>query len=80
MKLFDYAGCGLPVLTTALQSLEDLHAGSWCVHVETPTVEAWTEAMRTFKPSAVLAETARAWAGVHTWAQRAEKLAQALGA
>ena len=78
MKLFDYAGCGLPVLTTALQSLESLNAGSWCVRVETPTVEAWTEALRNFRPSAVLGETARAWAGVHTWAQRAEKLAQVL--
>jgi hypothetical protein len=80
MKLFDYAGCGLPVLTTALQSLESLNAGSWCTRVEMPTVEAWTGALRNFRSSTVLAETARAWAGVHTWAQRAEKLAQILGA
>jgi glycosyltransferase involved in cell wall biosynthesis len=80
MKLFDYAGCGLPVLTTALHSLEDLHAGSWCARVDTPTVEAWTVALRNFRSSAVLAETARAWAGAHTWTQRAEKLAQVLGA
>jgi glycosyltransferase involved in cell wall biosynthesis len=79
MKLFDYAGCGLPVLSTALQSLESLNAGSWCARVEAPTVEAWTEALRTFRPSAILAETARAWAGTHTWKRRAEKIAQALG-
>jgi glycosyltransferase involved in cell wall biosynthesis len=75
MKLFDYAACGLPVLTTALQSLESLNAGSWCARVESPTVQAWTEAMRNFRSSAVLAETARAWASVHTWKLRAEKLA-----
>lgn len=78
MKLFDYAGCGLPVLATALPSLESLNVGSWCVRIETPTVESWTDALRNFKSSTVLAETARAWAGVHTWAQRADKLTQVL--
>jgi glycosyltransferase involved in cell wall biosynthesis len=80
MKLFDYAGCGLPVLTNALHALESLNAGSWCTRVEAPKVEAWSEAMRNFRASAVLAETARAWAGAHTWTQRAEKLAQILNA
>ena len=74
MKLFDYARCGLPVLTSALSSLESLNAGSWCQRVETSQVEAWTAAMRDFRFSPLLAETARAWAGAHTWDQRAEKL------
>jgi glycosyltransferase involved in cell wall biosynthesis len=78
LKLFDYARCGLPVLSAALACLDSLDAGSWCVRVETPTTEAWAEAMRTFRGSAVLDETARAWAGAHTWTQRAEKLLRVL--
>ena len=33
MKLFDYARCGLPVITTALPSLQSLDLGSWCTQV-----------------------------------------------
>jgi glycosyltransferase involved in cell wall biosynthesis len=78
MKLFDYARCGLPVLSTALPSLDSLDAGSWCARVPAPTVAAWTTALRDFRPTPVLGETARAWAGVHTWAARAEKIARIL--
>jgi hypothetical protein len=74
MKLFDYARCGLPVLSTALPSLESLDVGSWCTQVEAPTREAWAEAMRQFRFRAVHGETARAWAGVHTWTDRAAAL------
>jgi glycosyltransferase involved in cell wall biosynthesis len=74
MKLFDYARCGLPVLSTALPSLQTLEAGSWCRQVEPSTLEAWTEAMRYFRFNPVQGETARAWAGVHTWRRRAEAL------
>jgi hypothetical protein len=78
MKLFDYARCGLPVLSTALPSLQSLDVGSWCTQVEAPTPEAWAGAMRTFRFHAVQAETARAWAGAHTWAQRAATLVRLL--
>ena len=74
MKLFDYARCGLPVLSTALPSLESLNVGSWCRQVEAPTREAWAAAIRDFRGNAVLGETARAWAGVHTWMERASVL------
>jgi len=74
MKLFDYARCGLPVLSTALPSLQSLDVGSWCTQVELSTCEAWAEAMRAFEGQPVHGETARAWAGVHTWADRAATL------
>ena len=74
MKLFDYARCGLPVLSTALPSLVSLDVGSWCTQVEEPTREAWAEAMREFRFRAVHGETARAWAGAHTWTDRAAAL------
>ncbi len=78
MKLFDYARCGLPVLSTALPSLESLDVGSWCARVHEPTREAWAEAMRDFQSNAVQGETARAWAGVHTWTDRAVTLTRLL--
>jgi glycosyltransferase involved in cell wall biosynthesis len=78
MKIFDYARCGLPVLTSALPALDSLQAGSWCVRVESPRLDAWTHALQTFTASPVLAETARAWANAHTWTQRAEKLLRLL--
>ncbi len=74
MKLFDYARCGLPVLSTALPSLESLAVGSWCLRVEKPSTETWAAAMRDFLFRPVQAETARAWAEAHTWARRAEAL------
>jgi glycosyltransferase involved in cell wall biosynthesis len=74
MKLFDYARCGLPVVSTMLPSLESLDVGSWCVQVEAPTRGAWTDALRKFRYETAQAEAARTWAGHHTWAQRAEIL------
>ena len=72
MKLFDYARCGLPVLASKLTSLQSLDVGSWCTQVEKPTKEAWAQAVRDFRFRPVQGETARAWAGVHTWKQRAD--------
>ena len=78
MKLFDYARCGLPVISSALPSLQSLNVGSWCLQVEKPTPEAWADALRDFVFRPVQAETARAWAGVHTWKQRGESLMRVL--
>ena len=78
MKLFDYARCGLPVITTALPSLESLGTDSWCVQVAEPTREAWAAALRNFAYDASEAESARVWSGAHTWAKRAELLVRAL--
>ena len=78
MKLFDYARCGLPVLSTALPSLESLAVGSWCLRVEKPSTETWATAMREFLFRPVQAENARAWAEAHTWTRRAEALMRVL--
>jgi glycosyltransferase involved in cell wall biosynthesis len=78
MKLFDYARCGLPVLSTALPSLRSLDVGSWCMQVTSGTKAEWVETMRQYRYRPVLGETARAWAGVHTWKQRAESLTRLL--
>ena len=78
MKLFDYARCGLPVLSTALPSLRSLDVGSWCIQMTNGTKTEWAEAMRHYLFRPVLGETARAWAGVHTWKQRAEILTRVL--
>jgi hypothetical protein len=78
MKLFDYARCGLPVLSTSLPALQSLDVGSWCTQVEPATRESWAEAMRQFRFREVQAETARAWAGVHTWNDRAAALVRLL--
>jgi glycosyltransferase involved in cell wall biosynthesis len=78
MKLFDYARCGLPVITAALPSLQSLDPGSWCVQVTEPTREGWAAALRGFAYDASEAESARAWAGAHTWARRAELLVRTL--
>jgi len=79
MKLFDYARCGLPALTTALPSLQSLDVGPWCVQVPGPTRAAWTDALRNFRHEAAQAEAARAWSGDHTWAKRAGLLKHAFG-
>jgi glycosyltransferase involved in cell wall biosynthesis len=71
MKLFDYARCGLPVISTALPSLESLNVGAWCGRVEPATVESWTNALRSFRFDAQGAEAARSWAAAHTWEMRA---------
>ena len=79
MKLFDYARCGLPVLSTALPSLQSLAVGPWCLQVPSPTRLAWTDALRNFRYEPDQAEAARSWSGEHTWAQRAELLKRAFG-
>jgi glycosyltransferase involved in cell wall biosynthesis len=76
MKLFDYARCGLPVVTTALPSLQSLEVGPWCTQVLTSTRIAWTEALKAFQHDAALADEALAWAARHTWEERAEHLKQ----
>ncbi len=78
MKLFDYARCGLPVLSTALPSLQSLRVGSWCMAIKEPTAEAWAEALRAFRFDVQTAEAAMCWAADHTWEKRAEALAGAL--
>jgi hypothetical protein len=80
MKLFDYARCGLPVLSTALPALQSLDVGPWCTQVPSPTRGAWAEALKAFRHEAGQAEAARAWSAEHTWAKRAELLKRALGA
>ena len=84
LKLFDYARCGLQVVSTALPSLESVGVGEWCTpvwctQVAGPARAAWTDALRKFAYDAEQAEVARLWAGEHTWMQRAEKLKSALG-
>lgn len=74
MKLFDYARCGLEVITTALPSLQSLELGSWARQVEAPTREAWAAALRDFRFDIDEDEAARAWAANHTWAKRAERI------
>ena len=78
MKLFDYARCGLPVVSTALPSLESLQVGAWCTRVERPDVESWAAALRSFRLEAGAAEAARVWAGEHTWEARAAALGRVL--
>ena len=79
MKLFDYARCGLPVLSTALPSLQSLEVGAWCEQVPSPARGAWIESLKAWSHQAEHAEAARAWAAEHTWAKRAEKLRAAFG-
>jgi len=78
MKLFDYARCGLPVVSTALPSLESLQVGAWCTRVEQPDVESWATALRSFRFEAQEADVARLWAGEHTWEERAVALRRVL--
>lgn len=79
LKLFDYARCGLPVLSTALPSLQSLDVGPWCTQIPSPARVAWVEALRNFRHEADHAEAARVWSGHHTWAKRAELLKRAFG-
>ncbi|HEV3271163.1 MAG TPA: glycosyltransferase [Candidatus Methylacidiphilales bacterium] len=79
MKLFDYARCGLPVISTALPALQSLDVGPWCAQIPSPARAAWMEALRQFCHEADHAEAARAWSGEHTWAKRAELLKRAFG-
>jgi hypothetical protein len=77
MKLFDYARCSLPVVSSALPSLESLQVGPWCTQVASPTREAWARALADFSYQGSEAEAARVWSGEHTWARRAELLVRA---
>jgi hypothetical protein len=79
MKLFDYARCGLPVLSTPLVALQSLDVGPWCNVVPSSSRFAWKEALRDFRYQADQAEAARAWSGEHTWARRAELMKHVLG-
>jgi glycosyltransferase involved in cell wall biosynthesis len=74
MKLFDYARCGLPVVTTALPSLQSLDVGAWCTQVPSPTRGAWVDVLKQFRYDAEQAEAARLWSNDHTWEIRAAQL------
>ena len=80
MKLFDYARCGLPVLTTALPALQSLHVGSWCTEVPSPSTGSWIDALKQFEYDPAHAEAARVWAEEHTWEVRAAQIMRALDA
>lgn len=76
MKIFDYARCGLPVVSADLASLRSMEVGKWCRRVKSPDVAAWAEALsQTFDNG----EEARDWAVDHTWKKRGELLAGILG-
>jgi glycosyltransferase involved in cell wall biosynthesis len=74
MKLFDYARCGLPVVSTALPALQSLHVGAWCALVKQPVVESWAEALRAFRFDRGHSDAALRWAADHTWEGRARRL------
>jgi len=79
MKLFDYARCGLPVLSTLLPALQNLDVGPWCTQIPSPARLSWVEALQAFRYDADHAEAAHAWSGEHTWGHRAEMLKQVFG-
>jgi len=79
MKLFDYARCGLPVLSTALPALQSLEVGAWCAQVPSPARGAWVETLKEFHFVTDHGDAARAWSRDHTWARRAGQLKQAFG-
>jgi glycosyltransferase involved in cell wall biosynthesis len=73
MKLYDYARCGLPAISSALDSLQGLGVESWCQVVEKPTVDSWSLAL--MQPIGV--EQGRAalkWAAQNSWRKRAQAL------
>jgi glycosyltransferase involved in cell wall biosynthesis len=74
MKIFDYARCGIPVISTALPSLQSLDIGPWCTQVLAPTQSAWADALKAFSYDSIHADAARAWSTEHTWTHRAETL------
>ena len=80
MKLFDYTRCGLPVLSTALPSLQSLQVGAWCTQVPSPFRGAWVEVLKAYQYEADQGEAARQWTAEHTWTQRAASLKQVFGA
>ena len=77
MKLFDYARCGLPVISTTLPALHGLDLGPWCTLVSEPSVDTWTKSLSTFSFDGGYAEAARQWSAGHTWEARARRIAAA---
>jgi glycosyltransferase involved in cell wall biosynthesis len=78
MKLFDYARCGLPVLTTTLPALQSLYVGAWCTEVPSPTLGSWVDAFKQFEYIPEHADAALKWADQHTWEVRAAQIMRAL--
>lgn len=76
MKLFDYAGAGLPVFITALPSLEALGTETWCRPITEPTSDAWRHAIHEGLTAPDAPRRALDWAARHTWTHRGERLAQ----
>lgn len=76
MKLFDYARCGLPVVTTALPALRSLAVGNWCRLVQGASLEAWKRALQEPFTDGT---TAMAWVVSHTWSARTQQLLKAFG-
>jgi glycosyltransferase involved in cell wall biosynthesis len=74
MKLFDYARCGLPVVSAALPALDSLNVGSWCTRVVRPNLATWTVALRHFLSDDLRGEAVLRWAAEHTWDARAREL------
>jgi hypothetical protein len=79
VKIFDYARCGLPVLTTPLAALQSLDLGPWCTLIPSSSRFAWKEALKNFHYQEDHAEAARQWSGEHTWARRAELMKHVFG-
>jgi len=79
MKFFEYARCGLPILTTPLAALQSLDIGPWCTEIPSSSRFAWKEALKGFRYERAQADAARAWAGEHTWARRAELMKHVFG-
>ena len=79
VKLFDYARCGLPILTTPLAALQSLDVGPWCTLIPSSSRFAWKEALKGFCYQEDHAEAARAWAAEHTWTRRAELMKHVFG-
>ncbi|MEM1059907.1 MAG: glycosyltransferase family 4 protein [Verrucomicrobiota bacterium] len=78
MKLFDYAGAGLPALASALPALKGLGTEAWCRQVEPPTREAWRRALDRLDPAPEEGGAALDWAKDHTWAQRGRRLREVI--
>ncbi len=74
LKFFDYARCGLPVISTALPALPCLEVGAWCTQIPSPARLSWIEAIQNFRYDAGLVDATLAWADSHTWANRAALL------
>ncbi len=74
MKLFDYARCGLPVLTVDLPSLASLNVGPWCHRVKTINGLELMNALSSFQFQESEAAAALAWSAQHTWAMRAKSI------